>query len=555
MAKHDDIPTTSPAEIEALIERVKQSQLAPRDAQLVERLLRLVLSMATLLQQKNASIKRLKRLLFGPRSDKRTVQPAAAEDKTKDQAAAHKTEGLSAAFPSSTSETEQAALAQQRPRRKGHGRMGAAAYTGAQVVLCRHATLKPGDKCLDPFCHGQLYDTNAPTIFVQLTGQPIVGATSYQRQVLRCSTCQERFTAALPAGVSEQKYDATADVALVLAKFAGGVPYYRLARLQASCGVPLPESVQFERCENVANAALPVFLRLQKLAADGVVLYGDDTRVKILDCLKENAELAAAERHGLQTSGIVVEVGGPKIALYGSGRPHTGERLAELLKQRSAGLDPPIQMGDALAANWSGEPKTIAAKCLTHGRRKFVELEEQFPPECARVLAAIGKVYGFEAETAGLSAAERLAYHQQHSGPVLAELREWIDEQFRTHAVEPNSGLGQALRYLTKHWSGLTKFLSVAGAPLDNNLAERALKRAVLIRKNSLFYKTEHGAAVGDILLSLIETCRLNGVNAWQYLLTLVRCAPEVRQRPAAFLPWNYGQPVLEAGAAAKVAA
>lgn len=555
MAKHDDIPTTSPAEIEALIERLKQSQLAPRDVQLVERLLRLALSMATLLQQKNASIKRLKRLLFGPRTDKRAATATQVEDKAKAPATEQPADVSSAETRPSTSETEQASLAQARPARKGHGRMGAAAYTGAQVVRCQHATLEPGDKCLDPFWHGQLYDTNAPTVFVQLTGQPIVGATTYQRQVLRCSACQERFTAALPAGVSEQKYEATADVALVLAKFAGGIPFYRLARLQASCGVPLPESVQFERCAAVADAALPVFLYLQRLAADGAVLYGDDTRVKILDCLKENAELADDERRGLQTSGIVVEVSGQQIALYASGRQHTGEQLAALLKARSAGLERPLQMGDALAANWSGSAATIAAKCWAHARRKFVELAEQFPPECARVLEAIGKVYGFEAAKVGMSAAERLAYHQQQSGPVLAELRAWIAEQFRTRAVEPNSGLGQALRYLTKHWSGLTTFLSVAGAPLDNNLAERALKRAVLIRKNALFYKTEHGAAVGDLLLSLIESCRLNRVNAWQYLLTLVRRAAEVRQRPAEFLPWNYDKPALEAGAAAKVAA
>jgi transposase len=555
MAKHDDIPTTSPAEIEALIERVKHSQLAPRDAQLVERLLRLVLSMATLLQQKNASIKRLKRLRFGPRSDKRTANPAPAEDKAQDQAAAHKADALSTETTPSSSETGQVFPSEQRPKRKGHGRMSATAYSGAQVVLCHHTTLKPGDKCLDPFCHGHLYDSKAPTVFVQLTGQPIIGATAYQRQVLRCSACQERFSAALPAGVREQKYDATADVALVLAKFAGGVPFYRLARLQASCGVPWPESVQFERCEAVADAALPVFLYLQRLAADGAVLYGDDTRVKILDCLKENAGLAADERRGLQTSGIVVEVGGQKLALYASGRLHTGEQLDELLKERSAGLAPPLQMGDALAANWSGSAATIVAKCWAHARRKFVELEEQFPSECAPVLDAIGQVYGFEAATVGMSATERLAYQQQQSGPVLAELREWIDEQFRTRAVEPNSALGQALRYLTKHWSGLTKFLSVAGAPLDNNLAERALKRAVLLRKNALFYKTEHGVAVGDMLLSLIETCRLNRVNAWQYLLRWVRCAPEVRHRPAEFLPWNYGKTELEEGAAAKVAA
>ena len=84
--------------------------------------------------------------------------------------------------------------------------------------------------------------------------------------------------------------------------------------------------------------------------------------------------------------------------------------------------------------------------------------------------------------------------------------------------------------------------MTVAGAPLDNNVAERALKRAVLLRKNALFYKNEHGASVGAILLSLIETCRLNGVSAWEYLLTLTRNRAEARANPAAYLPWSYAR-------------
>ncbi|MGH7811204.1 MAG: IS66 family transposase, partial [Candidatus Binatia bacterium] len=128
--------------------------------------------------------------------------------------------------------------------------------------------------------------------------------------------------------------------------------------------------------------------------------------------------------------------------------------------------------------------------------------------------------------------------------------------QFAEHQVEPNSALGQALRYVLKHWEGLTRFLTVANAPLDNNVAERALKRAVLLRKNSLFYKNEHGAMIGDILLSLIETCRLNGVSAWNYLLALMRQRAEARANPSAFLPWNYarGEPEAEVGAEARAA-
>jgi transposase len=147
-----------------------------------------------------------------------------------------------------------------------------------------------------------------------------------------------------------------------------------------------------------------------------------------------------------------------------------------------------------------------------------------------------------------------LRHHQTKSAPVMSELKEWIEQQLKGKKVEPNSGLGQALRYMLKHWAGLTRFLTVAGCPLDNNPAERALKRAVLLRKNALFYKNEHGASVGAILLSLIETCRLNGVSAWAYLLWLMRNRSQARTNPPGFLPWTYARGESEEQAAARAA-
>jgi hypothetical protein len=409
-------------------------------------------------------------------------------------------------------------------------------------VICRHPAFKAGDHCPDPYCRGHLYSVEPPAIFIQLTGQPLVGATRYEQEVLRCSACQERLTAPLPAGVAPQKYDPTCDVSLALAKYGAGLPLYRLARLQQSCGVPLPESVQFERCEAVANAALPVFLYLRRLAANGDVIFSDDTRVKILSCLKENKEFKEEERRGTNTTGMVIEADGHRIALYANGRRHAGENLDELLKGRSADLGRPIQMSDALAANWSGDEETIEAKCLAHARRKFVEIEAMFPSECGVVLDAISKVYETDAETKGMDSGQRLKHHQEKSAPVMNELREWIERQFREKQVEPNSSLGQALRYVRKHWEGLTRFLTIANCPVDNNAAERVLKRAVLLRKNALFYKNEHGASVGAILLSLIQTCGLNEVSAWAYLLWLMRHQAEARANPSACLPWTYAR-------------
>jgi hypothetical protein len=167
-------------------------------------------------------------------------------------------------------------------------------------------------------------------------------------------------------------------------------------------------------------------------------------------------------------------------------------------------------------------------------------MEEVFPEPCRYVREALAAVYHYEAETRTMTPEERLAHHQRYSAPVLEELQHWIGEQFAQRLVEPNSALGKALAYLQRHWEGLTQFLRYRQAPLDTNVVERVLKRVVLHRKNALFFRTEHGAAVGDILMSVIETCRANGIRVWEYLVKVVRNRRAVREDPAGWLPWTY---------------
>jgi transposase len=328
-----------------------------------------------------------------------------------------------------------------------------------------------------------------------------------------------------------------------MAKYAAGLPFHRLAQMQQSSGVPLPESVQWERCETVADALLPVYLHLRTLASQAEVLVGDDTGVQILSCYQENQQRTKDERHGLHTTGIVAQgLQRPPqpVVLYTSGRQHAGENVGDLLRSRPSELAPPLQVGDALAANWSHPFPVIAVKCLAHARQQFTEIEEIFPKPCRYVREALAAVYHYEAETRTMTPEERLAHHQRYSAPVLEGLQRWISEQFVQRLVEPNSMLGKALAYLQRHWEGLTQFLRYRQAPLDTNAVERVLKRVVLHRKNALFFRTEHGAAVGDILMSVIETCRANGIRAWEYLLRVVRQARAVREDPAGWLPWNY---------------
>lgn len=333
-------------------------------------------------------------------------------------------------------------------------------------MACQDPHLSAGSSCPETLCTGHLYDTRAPAIFIRLEGQPIVGATKYEQTVLRCSTCQTRYTARLPEAVPPEKYAASCDVAIVLAKYSAGVPFHRLAKMQRAFGVPLPASVQFARAEAVADCVLPVYLHLRALAAQGKIFYGDDTRVRILSCLKENQRFSDGERRGLQTSGIVSLVDNHQAVLYASGRRHASENIDELLKLRPPGLAPPLQMGDALAVNWSRAFETIVCKYLAHARRQFVDIEAAFPAECAKVLDAIGAVYGLDAQTRTMTDERRLLFHQQHSAPVLVGLRQWLDEQLRDHRVEPNSSLGRAFAYLARHWDGLTRVSASSGRRL-----------------------------------------------------------------------------------------
>jgi len=299
-------------------------------------------------------------------------------------------------------------------------------------------------------------------------------------------------------------------------------------------------------------------------AADGDVVHNDDTTVKILELMGKRARQEAlaedvsedstkkkpAERRGTFTTGIVSQCGDRRIALFFSGRKHAGENLQDLLRRRAAQLPPPIQMCDALSRNLPAGLQTILAHCLAHGRRQFVDVAERFPHECRQVLESLSGIYHNDAiaRERSLSSEARLRFHQAESGPIMEELHAWLRRQFDERRVEPNSALGGAISYLLKHWEKLTLFLRVAGAPLDNNVCERALKKAILHRKNALFYKTRRGAHVGDVFMSLIYTCEFCGANPFDYLTELERHAEELSVNPQNWLPWNYRQTLQEMG-------
>jgi hypothetical protein len=199
-------------------------------------------------------------------------------------------------------------------------------------------------------------------------------------------------------------------------------------------------------------------------------------------------------------------------------------------------------MCDAASLNIPKAMETILCNCLAHGFRKFRDLSDFFPEPCLKVIRSLSAVFRYDEQTKGMTPEERWRHHRQYSKPVMLELHRWLKAQLEEKRVEPNSSLGKAMRYLLKHWKALRRFLVVAGAPINNNIVERMLKIPIRTRKAAMFYKTEHGAVIGSILTSLIQTAALADENPLDYLVALQDHQSLVFKNPAAWLPWNYRQ-------------
>jgi transposase len=520
-------------ELEAILERAK-TVLSEEEYGKLHAAIETLVFLTGELEKKHVSIQKLKQLLFGAATEStRNVVHKLLEETG--------SENLPGEEGARNQDTE------PPPAAKGHGRNSAQAYVGAEKVCVPHESLRPGDAC--PSCQkGMVYESVAPGRLVRIRGQAPLGATVYELQKLRCNLCGEIFTAPPPPEVGPEKYDAASASMIALLKYGTGLPFNRLERLQGDLGIPLPAATQWEIIETSSDPIEPVLEELIRQGAQGQVFHNDDTGMKVLT-LQAPARTATAasssDRKSVSTSGILAVLNGHRIALFFTGHRNAGENLTVVLQQRAAALDRPIQMCDALPQNLPDLPaalQTILAHCLAHARRRFVEVAMNFPEECLYVLQALKVVYANDAlaRQQGMSAQERLAFHQAHSQATMDGLKSWLTAQLEEKKVEPNSGLGEAILYMRKHWEPLTLFLRQPGAPLDNNVCERALKKAILHRKNAYFYKTEHGAHVGDLFMSLIHTCELNGVNPLDYLTQLLQHPDELATHPADWMPWNY---------------
>ena len=438
---------------------------------------------------------------------------------------------------------------------KGHGRNSADAYQGAAIVDVEHPELNPGDTCPAEACDGRLYEMSEPGTLVRVTGAPLAQATRYNLQKLRCAICEIIYTAPLPEGISDKKYDANFIAMLMINKYFMSVPLYRQDRLQNHLGIPLPASTQWDLMAAHEPMLKTLYGAIAQDAANGLALCYDDTSVKIMSEIKaaKLAQKGEKSQHTCFTTGIVSLHEDHRAYLYITDNRSAGKCIAEIMALRDADLDPPIMMCDALPANIPqgiSEDLYILCFCLVHARRQFYELPNGYDDLANKVIGLIGTIYDHEAHTKGYSSEKRLAYHQEKSTPVMEELKRYLEEQ--TSEFEPNSVAGKAIGYILNRWTQLSQFLRQIHAPLDTNIVERALKLIIQVRKSSMFYKSLSSAAFASYVQSALYSAAQNEINPCEYMCALIDNETAVIQNPSDWLPWHYKETLkqsLEAGA------
>lgn len=521
--------------------------------------LKMIEDLELALREKSISNSRLQDLVFGPKTEKSAntlfdddivdsdeamakrndddVKPdpvhnsCSSESKISQQPESHAASIESAPSADKISNPVQDSKPRKSFRRSGRRRLG------VHATLERHCKVEgctAGSPC--PSCNdGKLYQSRSRSITVLRTLGLVVGET-VTLENLRCPTCDHSEQAPEPEDVKNRygHYHHSLIALLCSLRYMGGMPSYRMERFSNDLKLRIPETTQFRLFEFACAAVIPIYRRLLQAAADSVLTFRDDSPNRILDHVAGDGE-----RKAITTTHIHAEnADGEKIALYFTNSKHAGETLDELLMARIASSRM-LAIADGLAANrkHSKGEMILEGGCNMHARRYFHELRAYDPEDVRVVLRIYRKVYKNEVEFKKLSPEERLFQHQMHTKPLMDEL--YARAKRRVAELMPNLSLHKAYKYLLNHWDRLTLFLTEPGVPLDNGEAERGLKSAILHRKNSLFYKTGYGAWVGDVLMSVLLTARLNGLNPVQWLEGVLNQRLQVKMTSQNFMPFS----------------
>ncbi len=366
-----------------------------------------------------------------------------------------------------------------------------------------------------------------------------------RRPKYACRACEEVVVQApAPARLVEGGIPTEATVAHILvSKYADHLPLYRQAQIYARQGVNLDRSTLADWVGKAAFLLRPVHERLFERLKASTKLFADETTAPVLDPGRgrtKTGQFFAYARDERPWGGADP----PGVAYL-----YAPDRKAEQPIRHLQGFTGVLQVDGYAGYKALAERNAVSlAFCWSHVRRKFYDLAQGGPaPIATEALARIATLYQVEADIKGCSAEERCAARQARSRPIVAAPEPWLKDKLGL--VSQKSKLAEAIRYALSRWAGLSRFLDDGRVEIDSNVVERAIRPIALNRKNALFAGSDGGAEHWAVVASLVETCKLNGVDPQAYLADVIAriVAGHPQSQIDDLLPWAYATPPLKA--------
>ncbi|MBF8767897.1 IS66 family transposase [Pseudomonas putida] len=356
------------------------------------------------------------------------------------------------------------------------------------------------------------------------------------RKVYGCRGCETApVTADKPAQLIEKSMASPSVLAMLLTtKYVDGLPLHRFERVLSRHGIQIPRQTLARWVIQCSEHFQPLLNLMRDRLLESPVIHCDETRVQVL---KE------PDRDPTSQSWMWVQASGPpdrQVVLF----DYTTSRAQEVPLRLLQGYRGYVMTDDYAGYNALAlQPGVERLACMVHARRKFVEAQKVQPKgktgRADVALAMINKLYGIERDLKEVSDEQRFLGRQERSLPILGQLKSWLDKTYSQ--VTPQSVLGKAVHYLANNWSRLERYVEAGHLPIDNNLAERAIKPFVIGRKAWLFSDTPKGATASAQIYSLVETAKVNGQEPYTWLRHVLERLPYASSVAdyEALLPWN----------------
>jgi len=362
-----------------------------------------------------------------------------------------------------------------------------------------------------------------------------------RRPKYACRACEGAVVQApAPARLIDGGLPTEATIANVLvSKYADHLPLYRQAQVYARQGVALDRSTLADWVGRAAWHLRPVHGRLLEHIRSSTKIFADETTAPVLDPGRgrtKTGQLWAYARDDRPWGGA-----DPPIAVY----VYAQNRKAEQPIAHLAGFTGVVQVDGYAGYRALALKNTVSlAFCWSHVRRRFYELAAAGPaPIASEALERIGALYAIESDIRGQNPDDRRTARQEKSRPILDALEPWLREKLAL--ISQKTRLAEAIRYALSRWDGLTRFIDDGRIEIDSNIVERAIRPIALSRKNALFAGSDGGAENWAIVASLIETCKLNGVDPQAYMADVLTkiVNGHLASKLDELMPWAYARP------------